>query len=110
MSDISVHQCECAKCLDLEDHPDKQIHYQMNLLLSRLDEQQRRWYVAVEARRLGRGGIKLMSEITGLSVPTIRRGQAEMDEELATRPTEQVRLPGGGRKPAEKNRQGLKRP
>jgi hypothetical protein len=110
MSDMSVHECQCAKCLGAEDHPDKKIHHRMNLLLSRLDEQQRRWYVAVEALKLGRGGIKLMSEITGLSVPAIRRGQAELDEELATRPTERVRLPGGGRKPAEKNRWVLKRP
>ena len=31
-------------------------HRQMNLLLSRLDEQQRRWYAAVESAKLGHGG------------------------------------------------------
>jgi hypothetical protein len=43
----------------------------MNLLLSRLDEQQRRWYVALEARKLGHGGATLMSQITGMHVETI---------------------------------------
>jgi len=46
----------------------------MNVFLSRLDEQQRRWYVALEAEKLGHGGIKKMSQITGMEVGTIRRG------------------------------------
>lgn len=29
-----------------------------------LDEQQRRWYVAVEADRIGYGGLRLLSQIT----------------------------------------------
>lgn len=86
------------------------MHQQMNLLLSRLDEQQRRWYVALEARKLGHGGIKRMSQITGLSVPTIRRGRRELEQELANRPTERVRQPGGGRQPVEKNNPAWKQP
>ena len=80
----------------------------MNLLLSRLDEQQRRWYAALEAKKLGRGGMTLMSQITGMSVDTIRRGRDELDEELASRPVDRVRLPGGGRPPVEKNSQASK--
>jgi hypothetical protein len=45
----------------------------------------------------------LMSQITGLSVPTIRRGQQELAQDLAERPSERIRQPGGGRKPVEKN-------
>lgn len=78
MAEKSIHHYKCVKCLRAEDHPDKRLHQQMNLLVSRLDEQQRQWYVALEAQRLGHGGIELMSKITGLSVPTIRRGQQEM--------------------------------
>jgi hypothetical protein len=100
----SIHRCECVTCLGAGDHPDKQLHRQMNLLVSRLDEQQRRWYVALEAQRLGHGGIELMSQVTGLSVPTIRRGQQELAQDLAERPTERIRQPGGGRKPVEKNK------
>ncbi len=74
----------------------------MNLLLSRLDEQQRRWYVAVEASRLGHGGISQMARISGLSIPTIRRGQQELAQELGQRPSKRVRQSGGGRKRVEK--------
>ena len=81
----------------------------MNLLLSRLDEQQRRWYVALEAKKLGYGGITLLSQITGMGTDTIRRGRDELDEELNDRPVDGVRLPGGGRQRVEKNSRGSKR-
>jgi hypothetical protein len=74
----------------------------MNLLLSRLDEQQRRWYVALESKKLGHGGDAYMSMVTGLHVQTIRRGREELDAQLAGRPADQIRLPGGGRPPVEK--------
>ena len=102
MGQKAIHQCQCSNCLQAEAHPDKLIHHQMNVLLSRLDEQQRRWYVAVEANRLGHGGISQMSQISGLSIPTIRRGQQELGEELGQRPSERVRQAGGGRKRVEK--------
>jgi hypothetical protein len=74
----------------------------MNLFLSRLDEQQRRWYVALEAERIGYGGERLLSQITGLDEKTIRRGLKELAADLAHRPDDRVRLPGGGRPPSEK--------
>ena len=74
----------------------------MNLLLSRLDEQQRRWYAAVEADTFGHGGIRLLSQITGMDEKTIARGQQEMAEQLSTRPLDRVRQSGGGRLAAEK--------
>ncbi len=97
-----VHVCQCPNCQQLGEHPDKKHHQQMNLLLSRLDEQQRRWYVAVEANRKGHGGIRLLSEITGMDEKTIERGQQELEQELVARPGEQVRLAGGGRPLVEK--------
>ena len=77
----------------------------MNLLLSRLDEQQRRWYVAVEANRIGHGGVRWLSQITGLDENTIQRGQQELEHGLTERPTDQVRVAGGGRPPVEKKTQ-----
>jgi hypothetical protein len=74
----------------------------MNLFLSRLDEQQRRWYVALESQKIGHGGDTLLSKITGLDVETIRRGRRELEAELASRPPERVRLSGGGQPPVEK--------
>ena len=74
----------------------------MNLFLSRLDEQQRRWYAALESKRIGHGGDTLLAQITGLDVETIRRGRRELAVDLADRPSEQVRLPGAGQPPVEK--------
>jgi hypothetical protein len=93
----SIRLCQCAICQQKADHPDKAIHYQINLLLSHLDEQQRRWFVALEASRLGFGGIRLMSQITGMDEKTIHKGQQELDQGLPNRPHDRVRLPGGGR-------------
>jgi len=97
-----IHICQCAHCQGSGDHADKKVHRQINLLVSRLDEQQRRWFVAVEANRYGYGGIRLLSQITGMDEKTIERGQREMEQGLIERPTEQVRAAGGGRLRVEK--------
>ncbi len=73
----------------------------MNLLLSRLDEAQRRWYVAVEAQRLGPGADRLLYLITGMDEKTIRRGRTELAGSLAEQAPDRVRQPGGGRPPVE---------
>src|SRR5574341_570489 len=104
----SVHQCECAKCQESSEHPEWQLHHQMNLLVSRLDEQQRRWYVALESRRVGHGGDKLLSQITGMDFETIWRGRRELESDLTDRPLDRIRQPGGGRKPIEKTNPGSK--
>lgn len=101
----AVHLCQCIHCQRSEEHPDKRLHQQINLLLSRLDEQQRRWYVAVEANRVGHGGMRLLSQITGLDEKTIQRGQQELEQDLADRPADQVRHHGGGRPRVEKKTQ-----
>lgn len=96
------HQCPCVHCCQPLPGPVQVRHAQMNLFLSRLDEQQRRWYVALEAERLGHGGERQLAEITGMDEKTIRRGRAELAAGLADRPSQRVRLPGGGRPPVEK--------
>lgn len=101
----AVHDCQCADCTQKEEHPNKQLHQQMNLLLSRLDEQQRRWYVAVEANRMGHGGVRLLALISGLDEKTIQRGQQEVEQGLSERPLTQIRLSGGGRPRVEKKTQ-----
>ncbi len=102
MPHSDIHTCKCIPCQHEESHPDQTLHHQMNMLLSRLDEQQRRWYVAVEAKRLGHGGIEHLVQITGISAKTIRRGMQELEAELSTRPLERIRLEGGGRHRVEK--------
>lgn len=105
-----IHQCECSVCQQSESHPEQGQHQQMNLFMSRLNEQQRRWYAALEAQKLGHGGATLVSRITGLSVETIRRGRYELEEGLAERPADRVRQAGGGRKTVEKKRPPLNPP
>ena len=100
----SIHQCQCPHCQQQYWHPDQLHHRQINLLLSRLDEQQRRWYAAVESFKIGHGGIELMKKVTGMDEKTIRRGRRELEAELAGRPTDRVRLAGGGQPAVEKKR------
>lgn len=102
----AVHVCGCPQCQQDGEHAERERHRQMNLLLSRLDEQQRRWYVAAEAERLGYGSHVLLGQITGMDDKTIRRGRQELARSLADRPVERIRLPGGGRPPVEKKRCG----
>ena len=110
MPQRDVHQCQCPHCLDPGYHPDQEIHRQMTLLLSRLDEQQRRWYAAVESAKSGLGGDRFISLVTGLHVDTIRRGREELAASLDDRPAERVRLPGGGRPALEKKSLRSSRP
>ena len=110
MPQQDVHHCQCPECLGPAKHPDQEIHRQMNLLLSRLDEQQRRWYAAVESAKVGHGGDRLVSRITGLHVDTIRRGREDLAASLADRPSDRVRLPGGGRPALEEKSPGSSRP
>ncbi len=86
----------------MSPHPVRALHHRLNLLISRLDEQQRRWLAAHEAQRIGHGGDKLVSQITGLDEKTIARGRQELQGELADCPLGRVRRVGGGRHPAEK--------
>jgi hypothetical protein len=82
----------------------------MNLLCSRLDEQQRRWFAALESKKVGHGGDVLLAQILGLHVDTIRRGREELDAGLADRPTDRIRLPGAGRPPLKKKTRGSSPP
>ena len=92
-----IHQCQCAHCQQEDVHPDQLQHRQINLLMSSLNEQQRRWYVALESIKIGRGGIELMNQITGVDQKTIRRGRKEFETELKERPMDRIRVEGGGR-------------
>jgi len=97
--------CPCPLCQGGVDHPDRERHRQLLLLFGRLDENQRRWFVALEAKRLGFGGERLLSQISGMDEKTIRRGGQELDASLADNPPERIRRPGGGRPPVEKKTQ-----
>jgi hypothetical protein len=97
-----VHSCACPQCQSGADSALTRSHQHMNVLLSRLNEPQRRWYV---------GSLSLvpqsptdieLSLITGLDEKTIRRGRRELEADLSTVPADRQRREGGGRPAAEK--------
>ena len=102
MSQGVIHPCQCPDCLSVSGHPTKEVHRLMNLLRSRLDEDHRRWYVALESLQLGHGGDRQLARITGLNVETIRRGRRELTASPAGYPAERIRRRGAGRPPLKK--------
>ncbi len=75
-------------------------------VLGALSESQARWYVARETLARGRGGLKAMNELTGMSRPTILKGIRELQRRQEL-PSERIRQPGGGRKRLEESDPGL---
>ena len=97
-----VHQCQCAICAAGEDEITEATHRQINVLLSQLNEVQRRWYGGSLSQQAGGPSDRELMRITGLDAKTIRRGRRELSNELAERVGTRQRLPGGGRPKAEK--------
>lgn len=62
-----------------------------------LRENDRRVYAAVEAAKLGHGGVEYIAAVLGIDPKTIRRGQRDLDD-LPDRPGPRIRKPGGGPK------------
>ena len=103
--ETKVHQCVCETC---QQHPDSAAakeHRAINRLLAGLDEKHRRRFVGLLALQWGRGSIQLLSEITEISRPTIRRGRAEV-QRLDRQTRGRVRRTGGGRQAVEKKSLG----
>ena len=68
-----------------------------------LDERSRRRFAAAEAKAAGRGGVSVVSRITGIARSTISRGLAELaavcgDDPASNLQASRIRRPGGGRK------------
>ena len=63
-----------------------------------LSEKDQRRYAAVEARRLGHGGVEYVAGVLGGSRRTIERGLNELEELPHDPAAGRVRRPGGGRK------------
>ena len=63
-----------------------------------LSEKDRRRYAALEAQRIGHGGIRLVAEVLGCSEHTIERGMPELAKLPEDPAAGRVRRSGGGRK------------
>ena len=84
-----------------ETHEEEMIN-----LYKSLSEKDRRRYAAIEARKLGHGGITYVCSLFGCTDKTVRKGIMELlDAEALSRTG--VRKPGGGRKSAEDRNEGI---
>jgi transposase len=72
-----------------------------------LDENQKRMYLAAEAKSLGRGGISQISEVLGVSRNTIAAGIKELSGAVERAPAGRIRKEGGGRKSIEQTQPGI---
>jgi len=97
-----IHECRCAVCAGGEDAIIEAAHRQINVLLSQLNEVQRRWYGGSLSQQQGGPSDRELMRITGLDAKTIRRGRRELRNGLAGRVGTRQRRPGGGRPKAEK--------
>lgn len=70
----------------------------MKSLYNSLSEKDRRRYAAIEAKKLGHGGIRYIATLLGCDEKTIRKGIAELDNEECMRQAT-IRRSGGGRTP-----------
>lgn len=81
------------------------------VLFPQMNEKLKRHWAGCEALALGRGGISAVSQATGLSRNTIRKGIREVREGMPqlVEGIERVRRPGGGRRRTSDKDKSLKR-
>ena len=82
------------------------IEQQMQRYYQSLSEKDRRRYAAIEALKLGYGGISYMVALLGCHAHTVRRGMEELKDERAMS-DKRTRQPGGGRKRVREQIKGL---
>lgn len=75
------------------------IEQQMHRYYTSLSEKDRRRYAAIEAVKLGHGGISYISRVLNCDYRTIKTGMQELSDENALDEA-RIRRPGGGRKAA----------
>jgi hypothetical protein len=74
-----------------------EVEHSMRMFHDSLSEKDRRRYAAIEAAKLGHGGLEYISTLLGCDPKTIRQGQHDLDQ-LPDGLDNRVRKPGGGRK------------
>ena len=76
----------------------KDVERRMRGFYQSLSEKDRRRFAAIEAQRLGHGGVKYIAELLGCSERTIERAAHERDDLPNDPAAGRVRRPGAGRK------------
>lgn len=98
---LTIH----SSTFKMTPYPDP-IEQQMQRLYQSLNEKDRRRYAAIEAIKLGWGGISYISSLLECDYRTIRFGMSELKDKMAMNQT-RIRAQGGGRKSALKTVEGL---
>lgn len=87
---------------------EKSLRERIEIVMPTLNEYQRRRYLSAEAKAIGRGGISLVSRISGVSRQTLTEGVKEIDDpETGIMRPGRSRKPGGGRKPIWEEQPGI---
>jgi Rhodopirellula transposase DDE domain len=76
-----------------------EVEQQMERFYQSLSEKDRRRYAAVEALKLGRGGLSYISQVLGCDDEAMQLGKQELQDEARLH-QRGIRRPGGGRKSA----------
>jgi hypothetical protein len=71
-----------------------QLATRFEVLLPHLNERQQRLALATEARLLGHGGVRAVTQAAGVSATTVRRGVAELEAGEDPLPVRRARRPG----------------
>lgn len=58
----------------------EEVELKMQRLFERLSEKDRRCYAAIEATKLGHGGIEYISKLFKVDPKTVRRGMTELEQ------------------------------
>jgi len=69
----------------------------MALVFRQLNEKQRRWVAGMLAEYLGHGGLNLITEKTGISWHTIKKGRKDIQQNLEGYSSDRIRKKGAGR-------------
>src|SRR5215510_8662101 len=109
MATEKVRLCQCQQCQENDDHPDKEYHRQISLFAAQLNGRQKRWFAALESSRIGAGGVQLISNIIGISAPTIHQGRRDFVNAITELPKVASTKRRSGRPPAEKKQPTLER-
>jgi hypothetical protein len=72
-----------------------EIEYQMKVFCDSLSEKDRRRYAAIEATKLGHGGIEYVASVLGCHANTIRQGKQEVAQLPDDEAEGRVRKKGG---------------
>ena len=81
----------------------REIERQLLQYYQSLSEKDRRRYAAVEAIKLGHGGIRYIAHVLGCDHQTVKDGIRELKQLPEDPAGDQIRKPGGGRKKAEEH-------